>query len=127
MGKHLYICGILTAMTQLQDLTAQIIAFRNARNWEQYHGPKDMALGMLIEAAEFAELVQYFTGDELAEKMKERKGAMADELVDVLWWVLQNAHDLDIDLAAAFERKIKKNAEKYPADASGKTGKGFRL
>ena len=114
-------------MTQLQTLTAKIIAFRNARNWDQYHSPKDMALGMLIEAAEFAELVQYFTGDELNEKIKLRKEAMADELVDVLWWVLLNADDLDIDLAEAFERKIKKNAEKYPEDASGKSGKGFTL
>lgn len=121
-------------MTQLQQLTKRITAFRQARGWKRYHGPKDMALGMLIEAAEFAELVQYFTGSELKKRIKERKEAMADELVDVLWWVLLNAHDLGIDLEAAFERKIKKNEAKYPplsnpraprTAENGGVGKGF--
>lgn len=110
-----------------QALTKRIIAFRQARGWKKYHGPKDMALGMLIEAAEFAELVQYFTGSDLKKRVKERKEAMADELVDVLWWVLLNAHDLGIDLEEAFERKIKKNAAKYPALKNADIGKGFKI
>jgi NTP pyrophosphatase (non-canonical NTP hydrolase) len=123
-------------LTQLQQLTNRIIAFRQARGWKKYHGPKDMALGMLIEAAEFAELVQYFTGTELKEKIKHRKEALADELVDVLWWVLLNAHDLGIDLEAAFEKKIIKNAQKYPplsdpkaprTAENGGVGKGFDI
>lgn len=114
-------------MTQLQDLTKRIIAFRQARGWKKYHGPKDMALGMLVEAAEFAELVQYFEGAELKKRMGERKQAMADELVDVLWWVLLNAHDLKIDLAEAFERKYEKNEKKYPAVTGSEIGKGFVL
>lgn len=114
-------------MTDLQTLTQRVIDFRNKRNWKQYHNPKDMALGMLVEAAEFAELVQYFTGEDLEKRVSERKEAMADELVDVLWWVLQNAHDLDIDLVEAFERKIKKNELKYPVDLTGKSGKGFMI
>jgi NTP pyrophosphatase (non-canonical NTP hydrolase) len=89
-----------------------------------------MALGMLIEAAEFAELVQYFTGTELKKRIKERKEALADELVDVLWWVLLNAHDLGIDIQEAFERKIAKNAKKYPPledPRTGEVGKGFEI
>lgn len=114
-------------MTQLQNLTKRIIAFREKRGWKKYHGPKDMALGMLVEAAEFAELVQYFEGKELKKRISERKEALSDELVDVLWWVLLNAHDLKIDLAEAFERKIEKNEKKYPATADKKVGKGFIL
>jgi NTP pyrophosphatase (non-canonical NTP hydrolase) len=117
-------------MTQFQQLTKRIVEFRAARGWKRYHGPKDMALGMLIEAAEFAELVQYFTGAELKKRIKMRKEALADELVDVLWWVLLNANDLGIDLAEAFERKIKKNEAKYPplsATDNKHIGKGFVL
>lgn len=115
------------AMFDLTALTQRIVTFRQERGWKKYHGPKDMALGMLVEAAEFAELVQYFTGSDLKKRIKERKDALADELVDVLWWVLLNAHDLGINLEEAFERKIKKNAKKYPVDPSGKSGKGFTI
>ncbi len=123
-------------MNTFDILTKRIVAFRAARGWKRYHGPKDMALGMLIEAAEFAELVQYFTGSELKKRIKERKEALADELVDVLWWVLLNAHDLGIDLEAAFEKKIKKNEVKYPplsdpkaprTAENGGVGKGFEI
>lgn len=115
-------------MNEFENLTKRIIEFRQARGWKKYHGPKDMALGMLIEAAEFAELVQYFTGSALKKRIKERKEALADELVDVLWWVLLNAHDLGIDIQDAFERKIQKNAKKYPPledPFRGEIGKGF--
>ncbi len=116
-------------MNTFQSLTKRIVAFRKARGWKRYHGPKDMALGMLIEAAEFAELVQYFTGSELKKRIKERKEALADELVDVLWWVLLNADDLGIDLEEAFERKIIKNAKKYPplSETETEVGKGFKI
>lgn len=114
-------------MSDFQKLTKRIIAFRQARGWKKYHGPKDMALGMLVEAAEFAELMQYFEGKELKKRIVERKEALGDELVDVLWWVLLNAHDLKIDLAEAFERKMKKNEKKHPAEKNNDVGKGFIL
>ena len=112
-------------MSSLKQLTKKVIEFREARNWDRYHGPKDLALGMLIEASEFAELVQYFSGEELQQKVRENKQALADELADVFWWVLLAAEDLDIDLEAAFITKMKKNGRKYPAGSSEQVGKPF--
>lgn len=56
-----------------QKMTKRIVEFRQARGWKKYHGPKDMALGMLVEAAEFAELVQYFTGSDLKKSYRAKR------------------------------------------------------
>lgn len=103
-------------MANISDLTQKIIKFRDDRNWKQYHSPKDLALGILVEAGEFAQLMQYFTGKEQKEFLETRKEDLGDELVDVLWWVLLAAHDLNIDLEKAFANKLQKNNLKYPND-----------
>ena len=100
-----------------------VVEFRDQRNLKQYHNPKDLALGMIIEASELAEHFQYWQGEELYENIDKFKVEIGEELSDVLYWVLLTAHDMDVDLVAAFKRKMKKNAQKYPA--SERVGKGF--
>ena len=105
-------------MKTLNDLTEKILAFRDERNWAQFHKPKDMALSLILEASELAEHFQWKNEEESAEHLESEREALGDELSDVLYWTLLMAHDFKIDLADAFEKKMNKNAEKYPVDKS---------
>ncbi len=107
--------------TIVDELTQEVLQFRDERNWEQYQNPKDLALGLLIEAGELAEYFHYLQGDELKKYTKTFKKEISEELSDVLYWVLLMAHDLDIDVVTEFRQKMKKNAQKYPPkDGVGK-------
>lgn len=109
--------------TVIDEMIAEVVAFREDRGWRQYHSPKDLALGMIIEASELAEHFQYWQGEELTQNVKKFKTEIGEELSDVLYWVLLTAHDMDIDLVSAFREKMHKNALKYPAQVG--VGKGF--
>ena len=106
------------AATSLHDLTSRILAFREARDWAQFHGLKDEVLSLLSEAGELAELFRWYEGERLAVHVQERKEDVADELADVLYWTLLLAHDVGVDLTEAFERKMAKNEAKYPVASS---------
>ena len=100
----------------INELTKKIVAFRDARDWRQFHTPKDLSAGLAIEAAELQEVFLWQRPEELQDLLKEKKGAIADELADIAWYVLLLANDLDIDLAEAIENKLKANGAKYPVN-----------
>ena len=102
----------------LDDLTRLVIAFRDERDWQPFHNPKDVAISLSLEAAELLELMQWRVGPELASHLQDSKQQVGEELSDVLYWVLLLAHDLDIDLVAAFRDKLAINAAKYPVEKS---------
>jgi NTP pyrophosphatase (non-canonical NTP hydrolase) len=115
-------------MKNINDLTERILAFRNARDWKQFHNPKDMALSLVLEAAEVMEHFQWKNQEEIERYIKTDKESIAEELADVLYWVLLMSHDLDIDILDALEKKMKKNEEKYPVEkAKGKNVKYNKL
>ena len=101
-------------MTTLKELTEQIVQFRDDRNWKQFHTPKDMIISLVLETAELAEHFQWKTEEEFERMISEGEEHFAEELADVLYWVLLIARDFDVDLAATFQKKMMKNAEKYP-------------
>jgi len=100
--------------TAIEKLTRLAIRFRDQRDWKQFHNPKDMIVSLNLEAAELLELVQWKNGVELEKSLQHRREDLADELCDVLYWVLAIAHDQGIDLEKEFPRKIRKNEAKYP-------------
>lgn len=100
----------------LRKLTQLAVDFRDQRDWKQFHNPKDMAVSLALEAAELLELVQWKSGEELEAALTAKRTELADELCDVLYWVLVIAHDRGIDLEKAFEAKIRKNQAKYPIE-----------
>lgn len=102
----------------MRELTEQIVAFRDARDWRQFHGLKDEALSLLIEAGELAEHLRWHDDDTLRARIAADPEPVADELADVLYWTLLLAHDLGIDLEAAFARKMAQNERKYPVATS---------
>lgn len=106
------------------DLQKRIVAFVTARDWKQFHNPKDLALSLTLEAAEVLEQFQWKNPKEIEEYTKTHKQAIADELVDVFYWVLLMSHYLDIDLEKAFKEKMEQNEKKYPVEkAKGKHNK----
>ncbi|KKP32330.1 MAG: hypothetical protein UR22_C0013G0002 [Parcubacteria group bacterium GW2011_GWC2_32_10] len=115
-------------MKKIEELTKRIIDFRNARDWEQFHNPKDVALSLVLEAGEVMEHFQWKNKEEIEKYVVEAKGEIGEELADVLYWVLLMSHDLKIDVLDALEKKIKKNEEKYPVEkAKGKHAKYNKL
>ena len=111
-------------MTDLAAMTERLLRFRREREWEQFHNAKDQFLSLSLEAAELLELAQWRDGAALDEHLTANREHVADELADVLGWVLLIAHDRGIDLAEAFEAKMRKNEAKYPVEkAKGRADK----
>lgn len=105
-------------MSDISDLQKRVVSFRDARDWKQFHNPKDSAISLVLEASEVIEHFQWKTPEEITKHMEKNKGELAGELADVLYWVLLMANDLDIELGAAFESKMQKNEAKYPVEKS---------
>lgn len=103
-------------MSDIQKLTKRIIDFRDARDWKQFHNPKDVALSLSLEASEVLEHFQWKNGKELEEYVKTHKEHIGEELSDVLYWILLMSNDLGIDIIDAFNKKMDKNEEKYSTD-----------
>ena len=115
-------------MSDIKKLTEKIIKFRDARDWKQFHNPKDMALSLVLEATEVLEHFQWKTQKEIEEYIKTNKDDIGEELADVLYWVLLMCNDLEINIFDALRKKIKKNERKYPVDkAKGKHNKYNKL
>ncbi|TSC84802.1 MAG: nucleotide pyrophosphohydrolase [Parcubacteria group bacterium Gr01-1014_13] len=105
-------------MLNLEEVQKKIIAFRDERDWKQFHTPKDMAISLALEAAEVLEHFQWKNEAEMKEYIANHKEEIGDELADVLWWVLLMANDLGIDILEAADKKIDKTALKYPVEKS---------
>lgn len=104
-------------MSDIQELTEDILKFRNERGWKNSHTPKNSAISLSLEAAELLEHFQWKDGEDLLKDIKRNKKHIGDELADVLYWVLLMAYDLEIDLRKSFKRKMRKNAKKYPPNS----------
>jgi NTP pyrophosphatase (non-canonical NTP hydrolase) len=94
-----------------------LLKFRNDRDWEQFHTPKNLSMSIAIESAELMEHFQWKTDDEIDEYLKSGKfEGVKEEIADVASYLLLLSNDLGIDLNKAILDKIKKNGLKYPAE-----------
>lgn len=105
---------IHASTTTLAEMQAWLDRFAAQRDWEKFHTPKNLAMSIAIEAAEIMELVQWQEGSEAIENTAN-DSPMAEEIADVLSYLLRLATVLKIDPAQALALKIRKNAIKYPA------------
>ena len=112
----------LSIMNDLKALTEAVIAFRDARDWEQYHNPKDLAISLAKEANEVLEEYLWKAPGEAD------LAAVKDELGDVFYNLLLLCHTLNVDPAKALKDKIEKINQKYPvAKAKGRRDKYNKL
>ena len=112
----------------LNDLRDAVDAFVVERDWAQSHTPKNLAMGVTIEAAELMEHFLWSTGAESATPDPARKALIAQEIGDVLIYLVRLARVLDVDIVAAATDKLVLNREKYPVEkAKGRATKYLDL
>ena len=104
-----------TTVSQLISLVDEFVA---ERRWEPFHDPKNLSSSIAIEAAELMEHFQWLRTDQLDSVRKDAQvmEQIREELADITAYVLSFASTMGIDLSSALEDKMKKNAQKYPAD-----------
>lgn len=103
-------------MRDLESLRAQLRDFAAARDWDQFHSPKNLAMALAVEAAELLETFQWLTEEQSRNPSPEALAAADEEIADVLLYLIRLSDKLGIDPVAAANRKIMRNAEKYPAE-----------
>lgn len=103
-------------MRDLEELKARVRVFVAERDWERFHSPKNLAMALSVEASELVELFQWLSEDESAALDDAQRRRVAEELADVLWFLVRLSDRLDIDLLEAAGRKLAENAKKYPAE-----------
>lgn len=105
----------------LENIIERIKAFRDERDWMQFHNHKDMAVSIVVEAAELLEHFQWKTNDEAEIYVSEHKEQVAEEIADIAIYLVELADNLGINLVGSMHKKLDKNARKYPVEkAKGK-------
>lgn len=102
----------------VKELTEKVKAFCEQRDWDQFHNPKDLAIGISTEANELLDIFRFKNQEDMEELMQdgEKRVHVEEELVDVFFFVLRFAQMNDMDLKMILENKIAKNGKKYPAE-----------
>ncbi|MEY3773567.1 MAG: hypothetical protein RLZZ129_347 [Verrucomicrobiota bacterium] len=107
-------------VTTTGELKARVLAFVRERDWEQFHAPKNLSMALAAEAGELMEHFLWSTPEQsrtvTADPLKRTK--IEEELADVVIYALEFANITGIDVAAAIERKLALNAQKYPVEKS---------
>ncbi len=106
----------MTKPSDLLLLRDKLRVFAEARDWDQFHSPKNLCMALMVEVAEIMEHFQWSTEEQSGNLATENKTAVAEELADVLLYLIRLSDKLDIDLLEAALLKLDKNAVKYPAD-----------
>ncbi len=96
----------------------KVLAFRAERDWEQFHDPKNLAEGLVVEAAELLENFLWKRCGESRELDAADKVRVADELADIFVFLVYLSEELGVDLLEEVERKVALNGQKYPVDKS---------
>ena len=113
--------------TTIQSLKDRIKIFCEARDWDQYHNAKNLAIGVITEASELLEHFRFQSEPECDKMFKDpkKRQEIAGEMIDVVYFVLRLAQMYNIDLSEEFEKKMKGNEKKYPINLSKGSNKKY--
>jgi dCTP diphosphatase len=112
--------------TTVAEIRARVLAFVRERDWEQFHAPKNLSMALAAEAGELMEHFLWATPEQSLAVARDpvKRGKVEEELADVVIYALEFANMTGIDVAAAIERKLALNAQKYPVEkAKGRSVK----
>ena len=104
--------------TTIYDLEQKIKLFCEERDWDQFHNPKDLAIGISTEANELLDIFRFKTNEQMVKMFQDSviKVNIEDEIADVLFFILRFAQMNHLDLEQCLNDKLVKNAKKYPVD-----------
>lgn len=102
--------------SDLISLTQRLREFADARDWDQFHSPKNLAMALSVEAAEIVEHFQWLSEEQSNNLPEDARLKVEAELADTLIYLVRLADKLDIDLLNAAQRKIEVNEQKYPVE-----------
>lgn len=103
-------------MSELKKLQDELLEFAKARDWEQFHCPKNLAMALIVEAAELVEHFQWLTNEQSNHLSEETRELVRYEMADVLIYLLRLSERLDIDLLDAARQKMVLNNRRYPVE-----------
>jgi dCTP diphosphatase len=103
-------------LTTIEALTAEICEFRDARDWFQFHNPKELAVAITAEAGELLQHFVWQNPEQSEERVVDRKTEIESEIADVAILLLELAANCRIDLGAAIRTKLAANAQRYPLE-----------
>jgi dCTP diphosphatase len=109
--------------TTINDLKLMVKKYSEERDWQQYYSPKNVSMQICTEAAELLELFLWVDSKESFAELEKNKEAVAHEIADITYGLINFCNTANIDLASAFEKKLLLNAQKYPIEKA----KGNRL
>jgi dCTP diphosphatase len=109
----------------IEGLTGAIREFRDARDWKQFHAPKDMAVGIAAEAGELLQHFVWQSNEQSEQRARERRDEIASEIADVAILLFELADNLDLDLAQIMRAKLAKNETRYPVAKSRGSNKKY--
>lgn len=109
----------------IERLTGEIRAFRDAREWMQFHNPKELAVAIAAEAGELLQHFVWQSVEQSARRAVERKEEIGSEIADVAILLFELADNLGIDLAEAMRAKIAANELRYPVDKARGSNKKY--
>ena len=112
-------------MTEMEKLREQMREFARARDWDQFHSPKNLAMALSVEVAELLEHFQWLTEEQSRRLDPDAQAAVRTEIADVLLYLVRLADQLGIDPVAAAQRKLVENAQKYPVEKSRGNSKKY--
>ncbi len=103
---------------KIHELKEKIKEFCEVRDWDQFHGAKDLAVALIIEASELLEIFRWKSENEVKElfENQEKREHISEEMADVLYFLVRMAQKYKIDLSEALDKKMEKNEKKYPID-----------
>lgn len=109
----------------LDQLAQRLQAFAQARDWGQFHSPKNLASALIVEAGELLEHFQWLTEDQSRNLDAGKKQEVAFEMADVLLYLIQMGNELGVDLVDAAQRKVALNEQKYPVEQAKGSSKKY--
>ena len=115
----------MDSQTNIKQLKELVKKFSEERDWDQYHNAKDLAIGIITESSELLEYFRFKSEKEVEEIIIQKKEEISEELADILFFTLRLSQKYDIDLSAEFQKKIEKNAKKYPIEKSKGSNKKY--
>ena len=112
---------------KIHELKELIKQFCEDRDWDQFHGAKELAIALSIEASELLEIFRWKNPQEVEELFKDeiKKEHIEDEMADILYFLIRLAQKYDLDLTDSLEKKMEKNNKRYPVEKAKGSNKKY--